>query len=268
MSGKAGRRKAAGFIACAMAILVMGSLGVMIWRQVPTRVQAAKYEICGVDVSHYQGEVDWNTLREQGISFAYIKATEGSSYADVYFEQNVIGAEQAGVTPGAYHFFSFDSPAESQAEWFIETMRKLWADKEEMSAKQGEKELPERLETILIPAVDIEYYGDKRQNPPGESAVRNSLQKMLDILETEYGVKPMIYTTYPFYRKYIQGYFDEYPLWLRNVYYEPGEDWTLWQYADRVVLDGYAGEERYIDMDVFYGSAEEFEKLKMKKPLQ
>ncbi len=244
MSGKAGRRKVAGIIGCVVAILVMGSLGVMIWQQIPTRVQAGQYEICGVDVSHYQGEVDWNTLREQGISFAYIKATEGSSYVDAYFAQNVIGAGQAGVTPGAYHFFSFDSPAETQAEWYIETVGS---------------------ESILIPAVDIEYYGDKRQNPPEESVVRNSLQKMLDILETEYGVKPMIYTTYPFYRKYIQGYFDEYPLWLRNVYFEPGEDWTLWQYADRVVLDGYAGEERYIDMDVFYGSAEEFEELKMKK---
>lgn len=72
----------------------------------------------GVDVSTYQGDVDWPALRAQGVDFAFIKATEGSSLQDRQFSANWENAQAAGVRVGAYHFFSYDSPGETQADQF------------------------------------------------------------------------------------------------------------------------------------------------------
>ena len=80
---------------------------------------AKQYPVRGVDVSVYQGRIDWDTLAEQGISFAFIKATEGSGSEDPNFQRNWGQARQSGLRVGAYHFFSFDSGGDTQAENFI-----------------------------------------------------------------------------------------------------------------------------------------------------
>ncbi len=206
---------------------------------------AESYPVQGVDVSHYQGEIDWTVLANQGIDFAYIKATEGSCFVDDKFVSNWENVAQTSLLTGAYHFFSFDSEGKTQAENYVQTVGSL--------------------EGKLLPVVDVEYYGDKFQNPPEKSAVVTELTDMLLALEQEYGVKPMIYTTYTVYYKYLQGEFDEYPLWIRNVYFTPDvnlkDKWTLWQYSDTEVLEGYAGQEKYIDVNVFRGELEDLEKL-------
>ena len=102
---------------------------------------AAKYELDGIDVSHYQGDIDWGKIEKQGIDFAFIKATEGSSYVDQCFERNWNEAGQTSIMLGVYHFFSFDSEGKPQAEHFINTVGNL----------QGK----------LAPVIDVEYYGDK-----------------------------------------------------------------------------------------------------------
>ena len=178
---------------------------------------AAGYPVHGIDVSHYQGEIDWAAMKQQGMDFAYIKATEGSAHEDECFDKNWEQAKAAGMICGAYHFFSFESEGAKQAEHFIK--------------KVGD------LKGSLIPVVDVEYYGKYVKTPPDVE-------------------KPMIYCTYNVYRKYIEGVFDEVPLWIRNVYYPPediGRKWTLWQYTDRAQLDGYQGEEKSIDCNVFQG---------------
>ena len=60
----------------------------------------------------------------------------------------------------------------------------------------------------------------------------------------------------------LQETFDDYDLWIRDVYRKPDPTvkWTFWQYSNRHVLSGYSGNERYIDMNVFCGSEEEFDK--------
>lgn len=204
---------------------------------------AAGYEVHGVDVSHYQGEIDWKVLEEQKVNFAFIKATEGSGHVDSKFYENWEAVDTTDIKAGAYHFFSFDSPAETQAQLYIETVGDL----------SGR----------LIPVVDIEFYGDKFSNPPDEEEIVDELKTMLVLLEEEYGVKPMVYTTYTFYYKYLDGEIDEYPLWIRNVYFSPGMDlynrWTFWQYTDQAVLNGYSGAEEHIDLNVFCGDLEELE---------
>ena len=117
--------------------------------------------------------------------------------------------------------------------------------------------------------IDVEFYGDKTDNQPEKEDVAAQLGEMLSVLEEHYQVKPIIYTTYTIYSKYIKGEFDEYPLWIRNVYYPPGgalgAAWAFWQYTDTAVLEGYEGTEKYIDMNVFKGTKEELEMLLVRK---
>lgn len=209
-----------------------------------TPILASKFEVTGVDVSHYQGTIDWTKLAEQNLDFAFIKATEGSSHIDECFYDNWQEAGKTGLCIGAYHFFSFDSDGETQAQLYIDTVGNL-------SGK-------------ISPVVDVEFYGDKESNPPPKDEAAKQLGNMLNALEEYYQVKPVIYTTYKAYNCYIKGEFDEYPLWIRNVYYRPfitGNKWTFWQYTDTAVLDGYKGTEKYIDMNVFRGTQEELKEF-------
>ncbi len=209
-----------------------------------TPILASKFEVTGVDVSHYQGTIDWTKLAEQNLDFAFIKATEGSSHIDECFYYNWQEAGKTGLCIGAYHFFSFDSDGETQAQLYIDTVGNL----------NGK----------IAPVVDVEFYGDKESNPPPKDEVIKQLCNMLNALEEYYQVKPVIYTTYKAYNCYIKGAFDEYPLWIRNVYYQPfitGNKWTFWQYTDTAVLEGYKGTEKYIDMNVFMGTREELKEF-------
>ena len=188
----------------------------------------------GVDISSYQGKVDMQKLAEQNIRFVYIKATEGSSYSDEYFQANWENARKTGLPSGAYHFFSFDSSGITQAENYIRTVGNI----------KGR----------LLPVVDVEYYADKRKNSPEKSEVIKELHDYINTIENAYGVMPMIYTTQDFGKKYLLEEFDGCELWIRSVYYPPdfgvGKDYTIWQYCDTAVLEGYSGDEKHIDMNV------------------
>lgn len=198
----------------------------------------AKYPVRGVDVSHYQGDIDWELLSENSIRFAYIKATEGSTHIDPEFYNNWKEAKKTDLKIGAYHFFSFDSPGELQAEHFIAQL--------------------ESFEGMLAPVVDVEYYGDKPSNPPLREDVNRELTIFLSKVEAHFGKKPVIYSTEEVWEKYLKGSYEEYPLWIRNVMAKPRKDvvWTFWQYSNRARLSGYLGEESFIDMNAFHGNLE------------
>ena len=191
--------------------------------------------VIGVDISSYQADVDMNKLKEQGVAFVYIKATEGSSLQDNRFQENWKNAKQADLLSGAYHFFSYDSPGKTQAENFIDAVG------EDMTGR-------------LLPVADVEYYGDKEENPPRKEDVIRELSAFLDALELQYGVKPMIYTRSDIYKKYLKGTFDSYPYWISSLYtplnWNYHGDWYLWQYLNRGILEGYEGGEKYIDLNV------------------
>ncbi len=194
-----------------------------------------KNSTIGVDVSSYQADIDMNKLKEQDIAFIYIKATEGSKIQDDRFAENWQNAQNAGLLSGAYHFFSYDSEGKTQAENFINT---VGTD----------------IKGRLLPVVDVEYYGDKEQNPPEKDAVIRELKTYLDTVEKQYGVKPMIYTRADLYKKYLKGEFDEYKKWISSLYsplsWNYKDDWYIWQYFNRGELQGYTGGEKYIDMNV------------------
>lgn len=234
------------FIAVAVAFLTCIAFLLFLWSRSGglNAFLASRYEMQGVDVSHYQGEIQWRELERQSIDFAYIKATEGSSSVDECFARNWREARETSLYVGAYHFFSFDSGGRTQGEHFIGTVGDL----------RG----------CLCPVVDVEYYGDKEKNPPPEKDVVEQLGIVLELLERTYGKKPIIYTTYQVYKKYIGDNFGDYPLWIRNVYYYPlfGKrgKWKFWQYTDTERMSGYQGTEACIDRDVFRGSREELKK--------
>ncbi len=203
------------------------------------RVNKARYPVFGVDVSNYQGDIDWNELEAQNVSFAFIKATEGSGHTDESFRRNLERAASTDIRVSAYHFFSFDSAGETQANNFISSV--------------------DRSEINMPPVIDIEYYADKRKNKPSHEEAESILRPLLERLESYYGVKPIIYTTLPVYYRYISGRFSDYPLWIRCVNCEPDIlEWKFWQYSDKGRLTGYIGEEEHIDLNVYNGSADDF----------
>ena len=194
-----------------------------------------KNSTIGVDVSSYQADIDMNVLKEQNIEFIYIKATEGSNTQDERFADNWNNAKEAGLLSGAYHFFSYDSEGRTQAENFINTVG------------------PD-LKGRLLPVVDVEYYGDKEQNPPEKEDVIRELRVYLEMIEAEYGIKPLIYTRSDIYDKYLKGEFDEYKKWISSLYtpisWKYKDDWYIWQYLNRGEFEGYTGGEKYIDLNV------------------
>ena len=199
-----------------------------------------KYPIRGVDVSHYQGEIDWEKLSSENIRFAYIKATEGSGHKDEEFDKNWEGAQATRLRIGSYHFFSLDSPGTTQAENFCKTVTVV--------------------DNMLPPVVDVEPYGKyMNSSPVDKEALFAELQDYINAVEAYYDMKPVIYTTEEWFQL-IHEEFKDYDVWLRSVYGKPDSsiNWTFWQYSNRHVLSGYSGEERYIDMNVFAGDEEAF----------
>lgn len=204
----------------------------------------SQYPIRGVDVSSYQGEIDWQALSEQNIQFAFIKATEGSGYVDEKFSFNFSEALKTNLRVGAYHFFSYDSSGETQADNFIRTVPNT--------------------ENMLPPVIDVEFYGDKKENLPDKKKTEKELSTLIYKLEKHYGLTPIIYATEKSYELYIADLYPECDIWMRNIFFSPklsdNRDWTFWQYTNKAKLDGYSGDEKYIDMNVFNGSKDDFEK--------
>ncbi|MBO4326999.1 MAG: glycoside hydrolase family 25 [Clostridia bacterium] len=201
-----------------------------------------KYPVRGVDLSSYQGTVDWDTLASQGISFAFIKATEGSKHIDPYFEKNWDNASKTGLRIGAYHFFSFESSGEKQAELFCGNVKPV--------------------DRMLPPVIDVEFYGSFKSEKDIDAAqIKQELRVLVDKLTETYGMKPVIYASKDTYSAIVKNDFGDCDLWYRSVYsaVPDGVDWTFWQYSNRHRLKGYDGKEKYIDMNVFCGSPEEFE---------
>ncbi len=198
-----------------------------------------EYSVHGVDVSAYQGSVDWNTLYEQGVSFAFVKATEGSSHVDVEFENNWNNLYYTPIMHSAYHFMSFETSGEDQANNYINTV-------------------PLR-ENTLPPVVDVEYYGDFITNPPTVEEVHKILTPLLEKLEAHYGVEPILYTNRHVYEVYLEGNYDN-KVWIASpdttAAVTDEKPWEFLQYTFFGKLDGYDGIED-IDLNVYNGTIKE-----------
>ena len=195
------------------------------------------YAVHGVDVSRWQGDIDWQTLRSQGANFAYIKATDGGDHLDPMFKKNWRDANKAGLKRGAYHFFYWCRVASEQADWFIRNVPKVAG--------------------ALPPVIDVEWNGQSScRKRPSRAKVLEKMQVFMDRLEAHYGQRPIIYTSPDFYSDNLRGQFQNYPFWLRSVARHPskvypGRDFLFWQYSGSGLSQGVKGR---IDLNVFNGS--------------
>ncbi len=196
------------------------------------------FPIHGIDVSRYQGDINWRMARRRGVTFAFIKATEGGDHFDIKFRRNWRNAKKAGVKRGAYHFYYFCTPASTQARYFI-------------------SKVP-RDADALPPVLDIEWnhHSPSCKKRPDRKGVLKRMRIFMKLLEKHYGTKPIIYTTVDFYRQNLVGAFEDHYFWLRSVTAHPREKygkrkWLLWQYSGTGRIHGIKGN---VDLNVFNGS--------------
>jgi lysozyme len=200
------------------------------------------YPVHGTDVSKYQRDVDWQTAKANGVSFAFIKATEGGDRVDDYFARNYAATRAAGIPRAAYHFFYFCTPAAVQARWFIRNVPR------DASA------LPHLLD------MEWNHKSPSCKLRPDPETVRSEMKIWLSIVERHYGKRPLIYVTPDFYDENLKGHFDSHQYFLRSVADHPanrypGQKWTFWQYSGTGRIPGVAGD---ADMNVFAGSPSAF----------
>lgn len=200
------------------------------------RYSPHKLDVHGVDVSRWQGDIDWQKLRRHGANFVYIKATDGGDHLDPMFMANWQGADQAGLKRGAYHFFYWCRVASEQADWFIRNVPKV--------------------NGALPPVIDVEWnHQSSCKRRPSRAVVLEKMKVFMDRLEQHYGKRPIIYTTPDFYADNLEGAFRDYPFWLRSTALHPGKvyrdrEWLFWQYSGSGMAQGVEGQ---IDLNVFNG---------------
>jgi lysozyme len=200
--------------------------------------------VSGIDVSHRQGDVNWHSVAEAGISFAFAKATEGGTFTDPQFNVNWAGMKSAGILRGAYHFFRPARPFEAQVENFVKAVREL---------KTGDLPPVLDLEEALTPN------GDEWETIPIAQRVE-LVQSWLDAVEARLGRRPIVYTRRGFVTLELPNPapLSQCSLWIAHYTNKLAPDlpsawktWTFWQYSDAGKVDGIVG---HVDLDRFNGS--------------
>ncbi|MBK7936174.1 MAG: glycoside hydrolase family 25 protein [Lewinellaceae bacterium] len=196
-------------------------------------------ELQGVDVSHYQKRIEWDTVAaKQSLDFVFVKATEGHEYRDSLFCNNWDALHRLGIRRGAYHFFRAYGCGVEQALNFLQTVEMQPGD--------------------LAPVLDIE-----RTDGISTEIMLEEAAIWLQLVESHLGIRPIIYTNQFFYEQHLAGHFDQYPLWIARYSDErplltTGKRWEIWQYSNEGCLDGIS---QKVDLNIFPGSSEMLDKL-------
>lgn len=187
----------------------------------------------GIDVSKWQGDIDWDAVAADGIVYAIVRASHGINTIDEWFDSNWNESRGAGLYTGVYQYFEPGQDPIAQANILLEMMGPL-----------GPEDLP--------PVIDVESHGDL---PPAE--VASAVGQWIAHVEAATGVKPIIYTGRYFWQDYVQSPdFAEYPLWI--AHYTDGcpnipdqwSDWAFHQYTSSGSVAGVAGN---VDRNDFNG---------------
>lgn len=187
----------------------------------------------GVDVSRHQGKINWETIGSSlgKDKFVYVKCTEGATYTDPTYAVNAKKAKKAGFHVGGYHYFRMTSTPQKQFDNFKSALRVI--------------------DTDIIPMVDVE-------TTDGHSvkATQKALKQFLNLIEKEYGVKPMIYGTNSSYNKICAPTFNDYPLYIGRYgdnapIVKGAGTYTIWQFSDKTILPGCS---KPVDLCRFHSS--------------
>ena len=206
-----------------------------------------EYSIQGIDISHYQGKINWKNISAQEIRFVYMKATQGINFQDKQFQYNWKETKKYKIPRGAYHFFDLCASGQLQAKNFIRTVP---LD-----------------DSMLPPVVDLELFKNCI-TPPTKEKFLVELKIFTIELEARYKKKPMLYVIWDVYEKYLIGEMKDHPLWISDPWNsdEPAlpekKEWILWQYDYEGKVKGISG---YVDWNYFYGGENEFEKWTKQK---
>lgn len=172
----------------------------------------------GIDVSHHQGKINWDEVAKDNVDFVYIKATEGATYTDPCFHENMKGAIEAGLLVGAYHYFRMTSSATEQFKNF--------------------KKALSGYDMHLVPMIDVETSDDR---PVRE--LQDSLNVFIKLLKDEYGCPPMIYGTQRSYNTFCAPRYNNYHLYIGRYGPNPPEikgtgTYSIWQYSESARVKG------------------------------
>ena len=196
--------------------------------------------LAGIDVSHFQGHVDWQAVKAAGCDFAFAKATEGAGVTDPFFAANWAGMKAAGLLRGAYHFYHAEQSAAAQAAHFLSNVQFEPGD--------------------LPPVLDIELNDGVTGQPLVEG-----VQTWLDAVESAAGVAPIVYTNAAFWDAHFTDQFGQYPLWIAHYGVAAPSplprgwaDWTFWQYSASLNIAGVGGP---ADHDYFNGPLAQLQAL-------
>ena len=196
----------------------------------PTLLNAQEYVQCedtcshvhGIDLSHYQGDVFWETVGENSkMAYVYLKASEGGDRIDAKYERNIELAHKYGLKVGSYHFFRPKTDLHKQLLNFMTQCR------------PGEQD--------LIPMIDIET-----KSGLDTEEFCDSLFKFIHLVEKAYNQKPLLYTFVNFYNNYLLGKMDGYKLMIAQYTRRIPEladqrDFTMWQYTGKGRINGVNG---------------------------
>lgn len=189
------------------------------------------FDVHGIDVSHYQGRINWQMVGDHGIDFVFVKATEGNDYQDSIFCDNWDLMRIHGMKRGAYHFFRPTVSVDLQVANFVDNV----------ILENGD----------LPPVLDVETY-----DGASKLQIISAMRQWLYEVEIHYNVKPIIYTNLKFFNKNLAGQFKDYPLWIaRYSSREPrmadNQHWDFWQYGNKGIIPGING---FVDFNVFRGN--------------
>jgi lysozyme len=195
--------------------------------------------VLGIDVSHFQNDVNWDEVKKANIQYMYTKATQGEDGVDPKYKRNRAGAVTAGLYHGAYHFYMADDDPVKQADLFIKTVKPL-----------NDHSIP--------PVLDLEQGG--MTSNIKTTVYQQNVLTWLSHVEAELGVRPIIYTDHPFGNQYLNHpEFAKYQLWIAeygspepripNAWKDKG--WIMWQRSERGKIEGAIGN---VDHDLFNGT--------------
>lgn len=180
----------------------------------------------GIDASHHQGPIDWARVADAGISFAYLKATEGTGFTDPRFAEHRRQAARQDIAVSGYHYFQLCSDGTEQAGHFLAVLGP--------DLRAAAKRLP--------PAVDLELAGSCADPPPAETLLAE-VREFLAVVDRRAGTPTMVYL-YPDLEERF-GFADDladHPQWVRRLGDRPPRrDWTVWQYDDAGSVPGIQG---------------------------
>lgn len=201
------------------------------------------YEVHGIDISKHQGRIDWESVSEHtsndiGISFIFMKASEGISIRDKMFHSNWKEAQDYNLLRGAYHFYRPHLTPEQQFSLFKSQVTLVKED--------------------LPPVLDVEIRGSC-----APARLKKNVKRWLELAERHYGVTPILYTSYSFYKHYFSGKeFNKYPLWIAHYATDDlnrlTTHWDFWQHNEGGHVKGIRGS---VDFNVFKGNFNELLRL-------